>query len=172
MPRHTRQTRRTGLHPLARTRKHQARLQFITWLRKKHPELYSTAMRRTEKWRRQAAAQTGRPATLEGLGQTKGGAVEEQSFWQKLSSGITALGTTYLTYKVQKDSMDINLARAEQGLPPVDTSFAAPIVRTQIDISPEIAARLQETGGEAMRKMMMMGALGIGAIVLMMGMRK
>ena len=139
-------------------------------------------MSRTEAWRKRSARATGRPATLEGLGQTKptytktgtytAPTVETQSFWERLQSGLTTLGTTYLTYKVQKDSMDLNMERAEQGLPPVDTSFAAPVVRTQIDISPEIAARLQETGGEAMRKMMMFGGLALGAVVLMMGMKR
>ena len=181
MPSHYRMSRPTevprilrqpGLHPLARTRKHQARLQFVTWFRKAHPELYRQAMSRTEAWRKRSARATGRPATLEGLGQTKPGVVETQSFWEKLQSGITTLGTTYLTYKTQKDAMEINLARAEDGLPPVDTSFAAPIVRTQIEISPEIAARLQETGGEAMRKMMLFGGLALGAVVIMMGMKR
>jgi len=161
------------LHPLARSRKHQARLQFVTWLRKTHPEIYRAAMASTEAWRRKSAARTGNAATLEGLGQTtKGGAVEEQSFWQKLGGTLTTIGTTYLTYKTQKDAMEINLGRAEQGLPPIDTSYAAPVVRTQIEISPEIAARLQETGGEAMRKMMMFGGLALAAVVVMFGMKR
>lgn len=154
-------------HPLARTEKHQARLQFATWVKDKHPDIYSAAMRRAEKWRREWGQKRGQPATLEGLGQDG----ETQSFWDKFREGVTTLGTTYLTYKTQSDAMDINMTRAEQGLPPIDTSFAAPVVRTQIDISPEIAARLQETGTEAMKNMALYGGLALVAVMVIMKMR-
>lgn len=154
-------------HPLARTNAHQARLQFATWLKEKHPDIYSAALRRAEKWRREWGEARGNAATLEGLG-AEG---ETQSFWDKFREGVTTLGTTYLTYKTQRDAMDLNMTRAEQGLPPIDTSFAAPVVRTQIDLTPEVATRLQETGTDMLQKVLIFGGLAVAAVLIVTKMK-
>lgn len=141
-----------------------ARMQFVTWLKNTHPELYAEAVKRTEAWREKMAAASGRPATIEGLNETTG---ESQSWWEKLTETVTTLGTSYLSYKNQQDAIEINLERAQQGLPPIDMSQSAPVVRTQIDVTPEIAERLRQTSGEVMKKTLLIAGAGLAAVLLL-----
>ena len=134
----------------------QARLQFADWLKTNHPALFERAIAIAEN------------ATNNGLGQTE--AEPTQSFWEKFQAAAMGLGTTYLTLKNQRDAMKINLARAEAGQPPIDMATSAPIVRTQVDLSPELTQRLVSTAGEGMQKMLI--PLAIGAVALIFFMRK
>ena len=110
----------------------QARAAFITWLQQEHPELAHAAIKYADN---------------KGTAQMHGLAADDStSWWQKLTEGLTALGTTYLSYTTQQKVLDTNLVRAQQGLPPIDVSAAAPVVRTQVDISPEIADKLAQSG--------------------------
>lgn len=133
------------------TPKQRARAQFLTWLKRNNPGLFQAALKHAETAKASFVEQTGNPAALSGLGWSlteSGGAVAEpKSWWSSLAEGITQAGTAYLAYKGQKAAIDMNLARAQQGLPPMDySSYAAPTVRTQVDVSPEILARLREGG--------------------------
>jgi hypothetical protein len=59
------------------------------------------------------------------------------------------------------------MRRVEQGLPPLDYSaYMAPTVRTQVDVSPEIMARLRETGADTMKTLIVVGAVGAGVFML------
>jgi hypothetical protein len=106
--------------------KAKARAAFITWLRENFPQQYQRAMRK---------AHEGPP----GMGDENGGGFN----WQKFIDAAAATAQAVFTGKAQRDMLSINIERAKAGLPPVDTSFAAPVVRTQIDVSPEIAERLE-----------------------------
>lgn len=128
-----------------------ARAQFLTWLKQREPVVFRQALQHAETAKAHFVAQSGNPAALSGLGLTttkEGGAVvESKNWWQSLAEGITQAGTAYLAYKGQKAAIDLNLQRAQQGLPPIDVSrYTAPTVRTQVDVSPEILARLREGG--------------------------
>jgi len=140
--------------PDAQPRAHNAdaRLQFATWLQETHPKIYSEAIQHAKKYDA-------------GLGDTE---PEKKSFWQRFTEGAAALGTTYLSLKNQRDAMEMNLARAQQGLPPLDVSSTAPVVRTQVDIDPALATRLASSAGEGIsRTMMLMGAVALAAILLL-----
>ncbi len=146
----------TGQGPLGDTepplsQKEIARAQFLTWLKQTYPAVFRHALEVAETAKASFAAQTRNPAALSGLGWTMNAdgaaAVEPKSWWSSLAEGITQAGTAYLAYKGQKAAIDANMARANQGLPPIDYSaYAAPTVRTQVDVSPEILARLRESG--------------------------
>jgi hypothetical protein len=93
------------------------------------------------------------------------GAADTGSWWQNLSQGILSAGTAYLTYKGQKDVLALNIDRANRGLPPIDSRVGQPGVN--VDLSPEVLARLKATG------LSMTGILAIGgaavALILLMG---
>ena len=138
----------------------QARIQFVDWLQNAHPALAAAAIEAAEN-----SSSTGN--AINGLGETTGG-----SFWEKLTSGAMMLGGTYLTLKAQRDAMKLNLARAEQGLPPIDPALAAPVIRTQVDIDPALAQKLMSNVGSGLnRGLLMMGALILG-VVLFMGRKR
>lgn len=141
-----------------------ARAQFLTWLKQTNPGVFRSALEHAERAKAHFEAQSGDPAALSGLAETETGAVVQKSWWQSLAEGITAAGTAVLAYKGQKASIEMNMARAQQGLPPIDLSrYNAPTVRTQVDVSPEILARLREGG---MNTMLLVG--GIAAAVLLL----
>jgi hypothetical protein len=153
----------TEIDPAQLNRKTLARFQFATWLKNTNPELFAAALEHAEKWRKQWASTSGDPGALSGLGADS----EPASFWSKFSEGLTSLATGVLAYKTQKQILDANIQRADQGLPPIDMAAGAPVVRTQIDISPEIAARLQESGMEAVKKVLLYGGIALGAVFLL-----
>ena len=79
-----------------------------------------------------------------------------------------ALGTTYLSLQAQRDTMKINIARAEQGLPPIDPGAAAPVIRTQVDIDPGLARDLASNIGSGLnRGLLVMGAVVLVAVLFM-----
>jgi len=133
--------------------KAEARIQFADWLKTNHPEIFQKAVNIAEQQTQKA---------LNGLGEDSGG-----SFWDKFSKAAMGIGTTYLSLKNQKDAMKINLARAQQGLPPIDAATSAPVVRTQVDMSPELQSRLLSTAGSGMNKILLYGGLGLVAFLAM-----
>lgn len=131
-----------------------ARLQFLTWVKNRFPALYNEAISQAE--------------ILEGRMQLNGlGEDDQPTFWQKVTGGLTSLGTTYLTLKNQRDAMKLNLARAEQGLPPVDAGITAPVIRTEIDLPPDVVAKLTSEAGMNVNKILMFGGAALIAFMLM-----
>lgn len=136
----------------------EARVLFANWLKSTDPALFDAAYKDAEQWRKSEAEQSGDPATISGLGANG----EPQSFWERFTTGLTNLATGVLAYKSQKQILETNIQRAEQGLPPIDPATAGPVLRTQVEVTPEIAARLQQTAAEGARTMLLWG----GALVL------
>lgn len=67
-------------------------------------------------------------------------AVEERSWFDKLADAATS----FYQIKQQKDIMDMQVKRAERGLPPLDTrSLAPPPVRIEVS-APEFAPTFQD----------------------------
>lgn len=133
------------------SRKQLARLQFVTWLKKAAPDVYQQAM----------GSALRSDATLRGLGEEPA-----KSVWEKFTDALTGVGTTLLTLKAQKDALKLNLQRAQAGLPPIDTSAVAPTVRTQVDVSPELAQKLIDTTGEGLNKALVWGGLGLLGLMI------
>lgn len=124
----------------------QARIHFADWLKATHPGIFERAV---------AAAEQS-TQTLEGLGEEPA-----KSFWEKFTETAVALGTTYLTLKNQRDAMKINLERARTGQPPIDIATTAPVIRTQVDVSPELQDRLISTAGEGINKILLYGGIAL-----------
>ena len=131
----------------------QARVQFADWLKETHPLIFQRAI--------EIAANS--ENALAGLGEEA-----KESFWSKFQTAALGLGTTYLTLKNQRDAMKINLARAQAGQPPIDMATSAPVVRTQIDISPDLASKLISTAGEGINQTLLIAGAGLLAVLFFM----
>ena len=89
---------------------------------------------------------------------------EEQSWYDKAFDFIGKALPAYLTYDIQKETADIQMERAKQGLPPIDMSRygAAPVtVRHQVDPASFTQAIDPQT-----KQMLWIGGLGILGLLL------
>lgn len=126
----------------------QSRIDFAKWLKSEHPEIFARATK---------IASDSQQA-LAGLGET-------ESFWSKFSKAAAGLGTTYLALKNQRDAMKINLQRAQAGQPPIDVATSAPVVRTQVELSPAMRQELTSTAGEGINKTLLLIGAGVAAFL-------
>ena len=131
-----------------------ARVQFADWLKETHPDIFARALRIAENATNNNA----------GLGQIE--PAPTKSFWEKFGDAAVGLGTTFLSLKNQRDVMKINLERAKAGQPPIDAATSAPVVRTQVDISPELTNRLMSNVGSGMNRMLLWGAAAVAAFFI------
>lgn len=132
-----------------------ARMQFLTWVRDNFPDLYNVAI--------EQANVSEQAQMLQGLGAEDG-----EPWYKKVASTLLAAGSTYLALRAQRDAMKINVARAEQGLPPIDTAGLAPVIRTQIELEPEVIEKVTGAAGIQVNKMLLFGAAAVVAIMLFM----
>jgi hypothetical protein len=128
-----------------------ARLQFATWVKQRDPALYAQALARAK----QAA-----PADVAGLGVAS-------DFWGKFTEGLTQLATASVALKAQRQVLDTNIQRAQQGLPPIDMSAGAPVIRTQIGVDPATAARLQEGAASGVMRLLPWALGGVAAFMFL-----
>lgn len=135
----------------------QSRVQFADWLKTNHPEIFARAIR---------VAENATNNNNNNLGQLPPAPEPTKSFWTKFTEAAAGIGTTYLTLKNQRDAMKINLERAQIGLPPIDAATSAPVIRTQVDLSPELTNRLVSTAGEGLNKMLLLGAAAVAAFFI------
>ncbi len=131
-----------------------AQAQFLTWMQNKHPDLYAAAIN---------AASNGR---LSGMGIAEG--EPAPTSFSSIIDKITTLGGSYLTYTMQKKIINMNIERAKIGLPPIDIAAAgaAPVIQTEVNISPAMIASLKESLGGGMQQIGLLIAVGLGAFLL------
>lgn len=139
-----------------------AQAQFLTWLQQDHPELYSNVV---GKILDQSAAKRVDQLGFHGDVDISP-ATTEQSLWSKIAAGVAAAGTTFLTLKNQRDAMKINLARAQQGLPPIDSTDTGPVLRTQIDLDPEVIKELTKGAGLQFNKILLIAGAALAAFFI------
>lgn len=136
----------------------QSRLLALSEIAAKNPALFSAALARTRQ-------QTGQ---LAGMGADETAA---PSFWQKLSDNLLSMGTAYLTVKNQQDILKLNISRAEQGLPPIDASTSAPVVRTQVELPPDVVSKITSEAGSGLNKILLWGGAAFLAMLLIKRMK-
>jgi len=132
----------------------QAQLQFLTWLQDRFPNLYKDTIELTYK-------QAAKNDAMDGLGFTF-----PKIDWSKLTENLVKVGTAVYTIKAQKDIIDTNLDRVQQGLPPIDPGVLAPVIRTEIDIQPEIAESLKQTFTSGRNMALVVVAAALGAFLI------
>lgn len=129
------------------------RAQFMTVIKREFPEVYAQALR--------AGDRAG------GLGDTQPQASGGFNF-SAFTDAVSRLLPAYTGYRMQRDVYRVNLERAKAGQPLIDAAAFAPVVRTQVDVSPEIADRLQnQVGGIANNMLWIIGAAAVGAFILL-----
>lgn len=125
---------------------HRARIQFVDWLKTMNPEIYSALVSQLESGTVGATSPTTATTPL----------------WQRIVSGLSTLTATVAGARAQRDILNLNIQRAEQGLPPVDAASMAPVVRTEVAITPEMAADLRQGANKAL----MYGGIAVAALFL------
>ena len=116
---------------------------------------------------RQAAAAADQEIMTGTLGQNEAETEEKkESWWSSFSKNVASLGTTVLSLRNQKKQLDINLKRAQVGQPPIDVA-GAPVLTTQVQLPPETVNKITASAGMQMNKILIFGALALGAFMLM-----
>jgi hypothetical protein len=153
-----------------------ARLQFADWLEREMPQVFQVAAETASAHASaQAALFEQKKAQLGELGidwgdiwkapETVTTTTTDKSFWEKFLDGAIGAGTAYLTYENQKDMLALNIERAKTGLPPLDPGITAPVIKTQIDLDPELAKNLMSDMGSVINRNMLIIA-GVGLVAL------
>jgi len=150
-----------------------AGIEFLSWLEVWSPQLYSHVMARVGSPPGQgiyalnelngvghlAAEDILAPTTTQGAG---------SSFMDYINQALETAKTAipaYFQYKTQADIMEMNIARAKQGLPPIDPGVVAPQVKVIHDVPPEVQGAILDFKAGA-TKFVLWGALGLGAFFL------
>jgi len=142
--------------------------QFAMWLQAKHPDIYAKARPMVAAYTPTAKQQAG----LSGLGadtlpainapQTPTVTPDATTGWlNMLTNAIQQILPVAAATYSQKQLIDLNIARANAGLSPVDSSAVSPTVN--VGASPQVTS---------MAKIAIYGALGLGAIYLLSGKRR
>ena len=151
------------------------RVQFANWLSKKFPQVYADAAAKAEQRKNELLAKAAGVTGGGQLGQfdlvgPPAPTTADKSIWEKFLDGAITAGTAYLTLQQQKELLQMNIERAKQGLAPIDPSIAAPIVKTQVDIDPQLAKDLTSNIGAGISKTLLI--VGGAVIALLLFMRK
>ena len=138
-----------------------AQLQFLAWLRKFNPVAYRVGIAA-------ASRASGSSTQLAGLG----------SWWGSLTSAVGSIGSSVasaaktilpglMQYQTQRKLMNLQIARANQGLAPLNMSqLTLPALQVQVAPSPEITASLSRAVTAGTKKTWLYVA---GAVVLVGG---
>lgn len=138
------------------------RTKFMTWLQEFSPGIAIAAAKHAD-----AATKAS------GLGQTimPTGTISEPAATGWFDSFMTKageLGSQFLAYRTQKQILDIQIARAEAGLAPLETSQLAPTIK--VETSPEATRQITSAIGTGLKTLtvpLLIGAAGIGLLLFL-----
>ena len=124
---------------------------FVQWMKKNEPRLYAIAKQKA-----------GNPPA--GLGQD-----DSPGWFERFTNTVTQLAPSYLQYKAQKEVLDLQLQRAQQGLAPLDTSEIAPSVQVSLDPSQTRQALAQGAArvGDVLSSPWVLGAAAVGVFLIL-----
>lgn len=142
----------------------QSKIKYLKWMQRNEPYIFAVGMRRLE---------------MQGDGSM--GAINWGSIGSNIGKAFSTVANTasnlapqYLQYKQQKKVMDMQMKRAEQGLPPANVEDYTPAVKLRVDASPETQAAITRTAvtvsERATSKLMpvfLIGGLGIAAAIFL-----
>ena len=120
----------------------------MTWLQRWAPKVYAHAKKRADV----AAANDG---ALNGLG----------GWWDTFTDSVSDLGGKYLQFRTQKEILEAQMQRMQQGLPPLQTSEYAPTIA----VKPDAGTTREITGaiGAGFSRMVPWIVIGGGALMLL-----
>jgi hypothetical protein len=140
-------------------RRNKSKKQFVAWVKKHHPKLY-----------RKALAKTGQ-ANMGAVDVNAPPAQKESTWLDTITSTIKQLAPSVLQFQQQKKLMDMQLKRAEAGLPPASVDQYTPVLRVQTDLAPETRKAVMATGME-ISKPIIYGGLGLLGLFLYLQSKK
>ncbi len=123
--------------------------QFLHWMKLNQPAVYAAATRSANETATLGAADT-TPAPTQG-----------QGWWGNFIDAAKQLVPVIVQAKSQKDILDVQLTRARQGLPPLNTSQIAPTVQIQAGLTPALK-----------RVLVPAMMIGVGLLFFMMSKKK
>ena len=126
---------------------------FIDFMREFFPETYKEAMlQSSDSYNAQLGLDT--PKTRFPMQR----AVPKKSWFESFTDSIKKIAPALIQYKTQKNILKVQLQRAKQGLPPLDTSALAPTIRVQPELTPEMYADV--------KKYVVPAVIGIAALLV------
>lgn len=105
--------------------RHRAQYQFVKWMQHHEPFLYKVGVRRAQLQRQHMSG-------VDGMG-----AIDWSGIFTNISDTIKNIAPTVLQAKQQKQIMDMQMKRAEQGLPPANVEDYTPAIKIQPSFTPE-----------------------------------
>lgn len=114
-----------------------SQLKTIEWIRVNDPFLYQLAQKRFEIKREKGMA---------GLGEV---VAPNKSFWNTLAETAQSVLPAVINMPAQKKVLDIQMKRAEQGLPPIDAAAYIPPIKFSADISEDTENALTRIAQES-----------------------
>lgn len=154
-------------------RRDAAALKYLAWLQTYDPKLHAAVMERIPEQPSSGLGQTitdpwtGAPLNLDPWGAPAPSPAVPQApetpWWQTVLDTVKDVGSAYLQWEAQKDILEVQKKRVEQGLPPIDTAVLAPTVRVQADIPAEFRAAI----GGGIQNVLLWGAAGLAAFLLL-----
>lgn len=130
---------------------------YVQWVRDNSPAVYKRAMLQASD-----RTNTGLGAvpslTRANLPYSAAIVPNQKSWFSNFTDSIKQIAPALVQYKNQKKIMRMQLRRAEQGLPPLDTSALAPTIRIQPELSPEMY--------DNMKRYVIPFGVGIGALLI------
>jgi len=149
-------------------------MKFLGWLQTFDPNMYALVVERVGEAPPNDAL-TNSAAQLNGLGQgdfdlskifgggdtaPATGTAPAKPWWESTIGAIKSVAVGALQYKTQKDLIDLQMQRIEQGKPPIDLALISPTVRAQVDLPPAIQADIRD-----MKRTVILGIGGVVAAI-------
>jgi hypothetical protein len=120
----------------------QSNIQFAKWLKVNDPFLFEVAVRAAELQKEKAAAMNGLFDFVSD--------VDWGELGKSVVDTVQKVAPTVVQYKAQAAALKTNIARANQGLPPIDMNQYNPTVKIAAEITPENEAAIQRLAEQAM----------------------
>ena len=117
----------------------QSNIAFAKWLQKNDPFLFEVAVKAAELKKAQAVG---------GLFDFVGD-INWSEIGNSVVDTVTKVAPAVVQYKTQAAALKLNMQRAKQGLPPVDTTAYQPTVKIAAEITPENEAAINRIAAQA-----------------------
>ena len=138
-----------------------AQKQFAVWLKRNDPFLYRVAEKRYALLKK-------RGGQLNGIGD-----LFNKDFFSTIADTVKTVAPSIFQIQSQKKILDVQLERAKQGLPPLQTADFAPTVKVAAEITPEMEAAAGRIATQSVREAMpamekwFFLAIGVGAYLML-----
>lgn len=157
----------------------QAGMEFLSWLKRFEPRAYSHVMSVIGDPPDQGIfafannlGHLGQNGFIPPFPESAGVPVPEASMFDWIDKAFDTAQKAipaYFQYETQKDIMELNIVRAQQGQPPIDPGVIAPQIRHVVDVPPETREAINRF--KMPMQIVMWGGVGLVAFMLLRALR-